>query len=102
LFSREVRAYSHGCVRLNDPFDFAEALLALQEDDPMGYFKAQLGTGRESRVNLETAVPVHIIYRTAFTDTRGELNFRRDIYGRDALIWDALQKAGVELTRVQG
>ncbi len=102
LFSREVRAYSHGCIRLNDPFDFAEALLALQEDDPMGYFKAQLGTGRESRVNLETAVPVHIIYRTAFTDTRGELNFRRDIYGRDAQIWDALQKAGVELTRVQG
>lgn len=102
LFSREVRAYSHGCVRLNDPFDFAEALLAKQEADPMGFFKAQLRTGRESRVNLEAPVPVHIIYRTAFTDARGNLNFRRDIYGRDARIWNALQKAGVELGGVQG
>lgn len=102
LFSREVRAYSHGCVRLNDPFDFAEALLARQEADPMGFFKAQLRTGRETRVNLNEPVPVHIIYRTAYTDARGNLNFRNDIYGRDAKIWDALQKAGVELSRVQG
>ncbi|MCX7565510.1 L,D-transpeptidase family protein [Sulfitobacter sp. F26169L] len=102
LFNREVRAFSHGCVRLSDPFDFAEALLSRQEADPMGFFKAQLRTGRESRVNLETKVPIHIIYRTAFTDARGNLNFRRDIYGRDARIWDALQKAGVALNSVQG
>lgn len=102
LFSREVRAYSHGCVRLNDPFDFAYALLAKQEDDPKAFFQSQLRTGRESRVNLKNPVPVHIIYRTAFTDERGNLNFRRDVYGRDARIWDALQKAGVELGDVQG
>ncbi|WP_298863589.1 L,D-transpeptidase family protein [uncultured Sulfitobacter sp.] len=102
LFSREVRAFSHGCIRLKDPFDFAEALLAKQEADPMGFFKSQLRTGRESRVNLVEPVPVHIIYRTAYTDARGQLNFRKDIYGRDAKIWNALQKAGVELNRVQG
>lgn len=102
LFSREVRAFSHGCIRLQDPFDFAEALLSKQEADPMGFFKSQLRTGRESRVNLVEPVPVHIIYRTAYTDARGKLNFRKDIYGRDAKIWDALQKAGVELNRVQG
>jgi murein L,D-transpeptidase YcbB/YkuD len=102
LFSREVRAYSHGCIRLNDPFDFAEALLSKQEADPMGFFKATLRTGRESRVNLVEPVPVHIIYRTAYTDSRGNMNFRNDIYGRDARIWDALQKAGVELNRVEG
>jgi murein L,D-transpeptidase YcbB/YkuD len=102
LFSREVRAYSHGCIRLNDPFDFAYALLARQEADPKAFFQAQLRTGRELRVNLEEPVPIHIIYRTAFTDAYGNLNFRRDIYGRDALIWEALQKAGVELERVEG
>jgi len=102
LFSREVRAYSHGCVRLRDPFDFAEALLAKQEAEPMAFFKSHLRTGRESRVNLVEPVPVHIIYRTAYTDARGNLNFRRDIYGRDAKIWKALQKAGVELGSVQG
>ena len=53
-------------------------------------------------MNLATKVPVHIIYRTAYTDARGNLNFRRDIYGRDARIWDALQKAGVALSGVQG
>ena len=102
LFSREVRAYSHGCIRLNDPFDFGYALLAKQEADPTGFFQSHLRTGRESRVNLVDPVPVHIIYRTAYTDARGNLNFRRDIYGRDARIWDALQKAGVELRQVQG
>ncbi|WP_299030539.1 L,D-transpeptidase family protein [uncultured Sulfitobacter sp.] len=102
LFSREVRAYSHGCVRLNDPFDFGYALLAVQEDDPKAFFQSHLRTGRESRVNLDEPVPVHLIYRTAYTDARGNLNFRRDVYGRDARIWDALQKAGVELNRVQG
>lgn len=102
LFNREVRAFSHGCVRLNDPFDFAYALLSKQEADPEGFFKSRLRTGRESRVNLATKVPVHIIYRTAYTDARGNLNFRRDIYGRDARIWDALQKAGVALSGVQG
>lgn len=102
LFSREVRAYSHGCIRLRDPFDFGYALLAKQEADPKAYFKSQLRTGREARVNLDQPVPVHIIYRTAFTDAKGNLNFRRDIYGRDARIWDALQKAGVELDLIQG
>ncbi|AXI48871.1 murein L,D-transpeptidase [Sulfitobacter sp. SK012] len=102
LFSREVRAFSHGCVRLNDPFDFAYTLLAKQTDDPEGLFQSKLRGGKEVRVILEQPVPVHIIYRTAFTDARGEVNYRRDIYGRDALIWGALQKAGVALSGVQG
>ena len=102
LFSREVRAFSHGCIRLRDPFDFGYALLAKQEADPQGFFQSQLRTGRETRVNLVEPVPVHIIYRTAFTDAKGNLNFRRDIYDRDARIWDALQKAGVELGDIQG
>ncbi|QUJ77984.1 L,D-transpeptidase family protein [Sulfitobacter albidus] len=102
LFSREVRAFSHGCVRLNDPFDFGYALLAKQETDPKAFFQSKLRTGAESRVNLETPVPVHIIYRTAYTDARGNLNFRGDVYGRDARIWAALQKAGVALPGVRG
>lgn len=102
LFSHGVRAYSHGCVRLNDPFDFGYTLLSRQEADPEGFFQAKLRTGRETRVNLVTPVPIHIIYRTAFTDSQGRLQFRRDIYGRDAQIWDALQRAGVEIRGFQG
>lgn len=102
LFSRDVRAFSHGCVRLNDPFDFAYTLLAAQEDDPKGYFQRVLKSGRETKVLLDQPVPVHIIYRTAVTNARGHTEYRADIYGRDARIWDALSKAGVVLGGVQG
>ena len=102
LFARDVRAFSHGCVRLAGPFDFAYALLAAQTDDPEGEFKAVLRTGREQRINLIEPVPVHIIYRTAVTNARGHTEYRADVYGRDARIWDALSKAGVALRGVQG
>ena len=47
-------------------------------------------------------MPVHLIYRTAYTDAKGRLKFRADIYGRDAMVYRALQNAGVALTSVQG
>jgi len=102
LFSREVRAYSHGCIRLHQPFDFAYALLAKQTNDPEGFFQAKLKTGAEARVNLNEPVPVHIVYRTAYVTAKGNVNFRRDIYGRDAKIFSALVKAGVQLRAVGG
>ena len=102
LFSRESRAYSNGCVRLNDPHDFAYALLARQEVDPKTFFNTILDSGKQTRVNLIDPVPVHLIYRTAFTNAKGRTNFRADVYGRDAKIWDALERAGVELRAVQG
>jgi murein L,D-transpeptidase YcbB/YkuD len=102
LFSRETRAYSHGCIRLNDPFDFAYALLAKQSSDPQGFFQSRLSTNQESRVDLNDPVPVHIVYRTAFTSATGELHFRRDVYGRDARIWNALAREGVAVRAVLG
>lgn len=101
LFSREVRTFSHGCIRLNDPHDFAYALLAVQTSDPVGEFQSILRSGRETRVNLDTPVPVHLIYRTAFTSAKGHTQFRRDVYGRDAALWDALSAAGVELAGIR-
>ncbi len=101
LFSRESRAFSHGCIRLADPFDFAYTLLARQTDDPEGVFHAALNTGRETRVAIEKPVPVHLIYRTAFTDNKGRAQYRRDVYGRDGRVWDALANAGVVLRAVQ-
>jgi murein L,D-transpeptidase YcbB/YkuD len=97
LFERTVRAFSHGCIRLQDPFDFAYTLLAKQTNDPVGLFQAHLKTRRETVVPLEQPVPVHLIYRTAYTQAKGHTQYRRDIYGRDAKIWKALAKAGVAL-----
>lgn len=102
LFSRDVRAFSHGCIRLNEPFDFAYALLAWQVDDPEGFFKSKLNTGLETKVDLKEPLPVHLIYRTAMSQAKGQMTYRRDVYGRDAKIWDALAREGVELRGVQG
>ncbi|MGX0975221.1 murein L,D-transpeptidase YcbB/YkuD [Roseovarius sp. MBR-51] len=102
LFDLEKRDFSHGCIRLHQPFDFAYALLAKQESDPQAYFQSVLNTRRETYVQLEQHVPVHIIYRTAFTQAQGRPQYRGDVYGRDGRIWDALQKAGVLLEAVQG
>ncbi len=102
LFAREIRAFSHGCIRLNDPRDFAYALLARQTDDPQGEFARHLNTGAETRVDLDVPIPVHLDYRTAFTTVTGGIEFRRDVYGRDAAIWAALAAQGVEIAAVQG
>lgn len=101
LFSRETRAYSHGCIRLAQPFDFAYTLLARQSTDPVGEFQRILKTGRETQVDLKQHIPVHIVYRTATVPAKGKANYRRDVYGRDGRIWEALQSAGVALDDVR-
>ena len=102
LFGREVRTFSHGCIRLQKPFEFAYALLAVQSSDPRGEFHGHLNTGRETQVDLKEHVPVHIVYRTAVMPAKGRANYRRDMYGRDAKVWNALAGAGVALRAVQG
>jgi len=97
LFGNAVRAYSHGCIRLQDPREFAYELLRPQEADPVTYYHSIQRTGRETSVFLETPIPVHLVYRTAFTSVDGTMNFRNDVYGRDARLYDALVRAGVEV-----
>ncbi len=102
LFSKEMRAYSHGCIRLADPFDFAYALLSAQSDDPKAVFQAALDGGVETTVKLARPVPVHLVYFTAWPTAKGDMTYRRDVYGRDARIFEALAEAGVALRGVQG
>ncbi len=102
LFVKEVRAFSHGCIRLGDPFGFAYTLLARQTDDPKGLFEQHLHTRAENTVMLAQPVPVHLVYFTAWPDARGRIEYRRDVYGRDARIFEAMRDAGVALGAVQG
>jgi len=102
LFGREKRDFSHGCIRLQRPFEFAYALLAAQSDDPRGLFHSTLDTGRETRIDLVEPVPVHIVYRTAFGQAKGRMQYRDDVYGRDARIFRALEDAGVTIGAVRG
>jgi len=102
LFNRDVRAYSHGCVRVQKPFELAHALLAPQRDNPQGYFQALLDGARERRVNLDSPVPVYLTYHSAFVGEDGAIEYRDDIYGRDARVFDALSATGVALGAVEG
>ncbi len=102
LFGREVRAFSHGCIRLADPFDFAYALLAKQNSNPQEFFQSNLRSGVERRIDLVDPVPVHLVYRTAYTQADGRMQYRRDIYRRDERIWNALAREGVALRAIRG
>ncbi len=102
LFFKERRTFSHGCIRLQDPFEFAYALLASQSGNPINDFHSILETGKETTIVLKKPVPVHIIYRTAVSFPDGRVGFRPDIYGRDALIFAALVEAGVVIRQNQG
>jgi len=83
LFSREKRAYSHGCIRLSDPVKMAEYLLRNDSSWTAVKIKDAMMQGKEKWVTLKTPVPVYISYYTAWVDGTGLLNFRDDIYSHD-------------------
>ena len=92
-------------MRLNDPFDFAYTLAeAKQEAQPRGLLSGAFWRRAARRSSpLEQHVPVHLVYRTAFTQAKGKIQFRRDVYGRDAADLEARwNSAGVSLRAVRG
>jgi len=86
LFAHDKRAYSHGCMRVEDPLMYGEKLLSIALPDQK-YTKERLRSmygPSEININFPTALPVHLTYQTAFVDDAGRLHLRDDIYGRDA------------------
>ncbi|VAW15362.1 hypothetical protein MNBD_ALPHA12-928 [hydrothermal vent metagenome] len=83
LFSRSQRAYSHGCVRVQDPMAFAQALLANEKDLSRASLENQFGA-KERWNNLRTHVPVHLAYFTLRADKDGNIRSYGDVYGIDA------------------
>ncbi len=84
-FQRDYRALSHGCMRVMNPWEFAEALLQFDPAVSVPQLQKLVG-GRETRVNLTNKIPVHITYFTAWVDETGELIVRDDVYGHDAKV----------------
>jgi len=86
LFNKDKRAYSHGCMRVQNPFTYGEKLLSLV--DPKGHYteaKLQSMLGHsEININFQHNVWVHLTYQTAFVDGDGKLQLRDDVYGTDA------------------
>ncbi|CAN5161109.1 hypothetical protein BH09BAC2_BH09BAC2_13860 [soil metagenome] len=84
LFSQDKRAYSHGCIRLSEPDKMAEYLLKDNPNWPTDKIYAAMNSGEEQSVKIKNPIPVFITYYTAWVNETGILNFRDDIYGRDA------------------
>jgi murein L,D-transpeptidase YcbB/YkuD len=93
LFAHEKRAYSHGCMRVQDPARYAEVLLSIARPSD-GYtqdrIKKMFGNS-EIDIQLPVPIPVHITYQTAFVDDAGKLVIRDDVYGRDARVLASLK-----------
>jgi len=84
LFKNDVRAYSHGCVRLHLPFDFAKALIEVDElEIPADTLDSIVQRGIQRVVELNNPFEVYIEYYTATGDSTGNIIFHPDVYGRD-------------------
>lgn len=91
LFDESARAFSSGCIRIERPFELAELLLEDANWNSDSTARV-LGTGRTRTVRLRRPTPVLLLYWTAWVDDGGSVNFRPDIYGRDARLARALDE----------
>ena len=86
LFSKRVRDFSHGCVRLERPNEMAAALLGTQVSN----IRNHIGARENAKVYLPNKVPVYLSYMTAWPDADGEIQYYDDFYNRDVALSKAL------------
>ena len=83
LFARRGRAFSHGCVRVEEPAALAQYVLRDQPEWTEPRILAAMHSGTEKAVMLRDPIPVHIVYFTAWVDDQGGIHFQPDVYGYD-------------------
>jgi murein L,D-transpeptidase YcbB/YkuD len=89
LFSRSFRAYSHGCVRVENPMDFASALVELEPTITLASIEGMIGD-KERWLNLSNKIPVHISYFTLRVDEDGTIRSYGDVYGANKRLIELL------------
>ncbi len=96
LFAHEARAYSHGCMRVQNPDEYAEMLLGVsQPEDKYTAVRIRAMYGKSERsITFKNPIPVYITYQTAFTDDAGKKQARADIYGLDRDLLKVLHSDG--------
>lgn len=92
LFNRSQRAFSHGCMRVRNPRQFAEAIMSVQGWDKAAISRA-IASGANRAVRLKNPLPVHITYFTAAVSQSGGVQYFGDIYGHDGKTLRALKQA---------
>ncbi len=86
LFGETVRSFSHGCVRVENPQEFAAVLLGWQRSS----IENRIESGESTSVRLPAPYRVHLNYFTAWPTADGKVNYHADIYGRDETMFKAL------------
>lgn len=82
FFKKDMRALSHGCVRLSEPRRMAAAVLGTTEDD----VGKQIAAGQNKALRVPVKIPVYVSYFTAWPDDAGTVHFYDDVYGRDGYV----------------
>jgi murein L,D-transpeptidase YcbB/YkuD len=92
LFARDTRAYSHGCMRVQNPDEYAEVLLGISQPEEKYTAKriASMYGTNERTISFKHHIPVYITYQTAFVDDTGKPQARADIYGLDHTLLNIL------------
>jgi murein L,D-transpeptidase YcbB/YkuD len=83
LFGRPTRAFSHGCMRVEEPEKLAAYVLQGYPEWTPETMNAAMHSGVEKHVKLKEKIPVHVVYFTAWVDEKDGLHFQPDIYGYD-------------------
>ncbi|MBC2744014.1 MAG: L,D-transpeptidase family protein [Desulfosarcina sp.] len=96
LFDQQERNFSSGCVRVEKPLALAQYLLSEQGWD-RARLEATIAQGQRQAVVLDSPIPVHLVYFTAWVDEDETVNFREDIYERDRRLLIALGKRTSDL-----
>jgi L,D-transpeptidase YcbB len=85
LFNKDVRAFSHGCIRLGEPMELLKIFASFDSAVNLAYANKVLKGNTETSLALKNSVPVDIVYLTSWMNQDGELQFREDVYGYDAM-----------------
>lgn len=97
LFNAQDRYFSNGCVRVEFPMKLALLLLAEQDGGRWneGRIKSIIETNQPTRIELRNPIPVHITYLTAWADSDGTVQFRKDLYRRDEILKRAIREVAL-------
>jgi len=95
LFAKAVRAESHGCMRVQNPDQFATVLLSHDQDWTAGQVASALNGYDDNHIALKQRIPVYLTYFTAVVEKDGTLKQYRDLYGHDRRILAALKGQAV-------
>ncbi len=101
LFGQDKRAFSHGCIRLQEPQKMAEWLLRNDASWNTEKIVDAMNQTKQKLVILKDPVPVFIIYYTAWVDDDGELNFRDDIYNHDGELMKKMFLGPITIRTIQ-